>query len=454
MSQGETLVVDPSQVDLFTGTQHGPLDKAAMLRDEYRRIENFYRNSNPHFPLPMTTERWVEHIFEKHQDLIQCWRGWRYHGDWISTPYVDENMLIEIFDRMKGTVYNCLQHEAIPRLLNEIEGGQFVAGEHSPWGGYANLTDDEQRRYDEDREIRRQLNLLEPGISFRLLRGKYFEPRAGDKEEDEFTVFFTTEDAALVKLKKGVAVARPVLRTVRSYIKKHPKLNDKEKQTIIGAWERMFEEIGHLWSGNLKQYSVSFTCAPSSFLRLGHFGESSCYCSGGGYELSKFVLAETRNSLVSLIYRLDDSEGPSTEGEAEGREWWQPRQAKVKGRAWGVGVPEYGLSLSNFYLIDREVHGSIAAETARRALKVKQPLNFTVASSEVNSMGQEELIYVNGDARDYSIEGGHYDHHRRKLQEISRDCDRVCSNYYDHRDRYADGDDYYDGPEDYDHEPF
>lgn len=130
------------------------------------------------------------------------------------------------------------------------------------------------------------------------------------------------EDAAVevlpgrfVKFRKGQAVSRAVLKCVK---------NPEEER----LWQMYFTKLGDLWAA-LTESKLEISAAPVSFLRLGHMGENSCYRTGGGYETSKFHLAQLPGSFVGLLYK-------------------RPTSLEPDGRFWGV-AGEDGAIVTNHY---------------------------------------------------------------------------------------------------------
>jgi len=107
------------------------------------------------------------------------------------------------------------------------------------------------------------------------------------------------------------------------------------------------EKVGQRWSGAMGRWRVLFSCAPSSFLRLGNMGEdNSCFKWGGEYGHVKTVLPSMPGAVCVFVYRdvcEDPKSGPCG-----------PPRGGISGRCWGFfsgdrGRP--GVAIANHYLL-------------------------------------------------------------------------------------------------------
>lgn len=200
-------------------------------------------------------------------------------------------------------------------------------------------------------------------------------------------------------------VIERVLKRIISDCRKDPSLFDTESKAdaIIATFEREYSKLFQalaetVWSSKRRQGVMQLSCAPSDFLRLGHYGEnSSCYQDGHDYEHAKWYLAfDVPDSFVLALNesaKKDSSEEDSlfTKG------------SKVKARSFGVAVPGKGAFISNFYLLSAEQVLYVAATPLLRVLGI--PMQHGVAeyhdstiahngAKEAHSLG---AFYVNGD---------------------------------------------------------
>jgi hypothetical protein len=201
----------------------------------------------------------------------------------------------------------------------------------------------------------------------------------GGDEEVEYARGLT------VKVRNGQILSRVILRDV---VKRYGKDTPYSK-----AWEKFFERLGHAWAGDKAIPSaISLTCAPSSFLALGHVGENSCYANGGQFYLSKYNLPLMRNSIVGFVH---------TDDEQRKKAWtYQPGLSRVAygdktfthhtvGRFWGFAL-DTGALITNRYRFEWNTYMGAITEAFR------QHYGKAVAESEVPDYPERH-----GDRDDY-----------------------------------------------------
>jgi len=198
-------------------------------------------------------------------------------------------------------------------------------------------------------------------------------------------------EALPYEVRDGQRVPRAVLGAVRRWAK-----GRADCAQIVEVWERFFEGLGHVWGSPAERWGVSLSCAPASFLRLGHYNEGgSCFRSGGQFEHAPLALGVMPRAYVAVFYR-GDFDTPA----------YGPRQAEPVGRCWGQwGNTEHpGALFSNVY--------GVPKGTLRPLLREVLGHMFGYAADDMDSADtyneacgvSEEAVYLNGDAEAMGID--------------------------------------------------
>ena len=182
----------------------------------------------------------------------------------------------------------------------------------------------------------------------------------------------------------GQKVFRPILKSLKRWEHCSPEL--------LEVWERFSEKMGQLWGKDEEKWGVTVSCAPSSFLGLGHYGEfNSCFASGGQYAQAPWALGCLPRSVVILIYR----------GEYDTPECG-PRETPPSGRLWGQwgtdGTP--GVLGSNLYKLGWPTVSPLLVSTVSQFwgipegdIETRDPLYRSCVAPGLT----EEQVYFNGD---------------------------------------------------------
>lgn len=139
-----------------------------------------------------------------------------------------------------------------------------------------------------------------------------------------------------VKVRTGQAPSRAVLAEVRKVFADNPQ--------YVKFWETLCEKIGVAWASS-QGMPMTFSFAPTDFVRMGHMGEGgSCYQTGGGYEYSKLNISLVTDSIVVLFYKDFEPDDKITAPA-------DLRTDRQTGRCWAIlDVPNGGGVFSNAYL--------------------------------------------------------------------------------------------------------
>lgn len=179
------------------------------------------------------------------------------------------------------------------------------------------------------------------------------------------------------KFRSGQVVSRAVLAQIR---KRFPF-----NATYVAFWEGLFEMLGVKWAAT-KPYQFVLSTAPSDVLRLGTFGESSCYAPGGEWERAKLHLASMPNGCVLLIFKAGAD---------------QTKERPI-GRAWGILAPEQGgAEFSNFYLLPKTQILPGLCTTLQKALNVSVPVEAITEDQEYSPFRTtplQQYMYCNHDS--------------------------------------------------------
>jgi hypothetical protein len=263
--------------------------RAALVAEEVARVDAFFK-ANPRakmHPFDTTTD-YVEAVYDAHKTLIERWGGWRRTGE----PPAEQPLVV-------------LTDEDLRNILYKVHD-EFYAVFADRWS-YSRSTKPSQ--------IANNLTLY---------RSKLFDPQ-GEARDMEYL------QGKTCKIRKGQSVAKAVLRAVTVDYPDNPALHR--------AMARLFELLGQSWAGGTDTVTI-LTCAPSSFLKMGHYGcdGGSCFKTGGVSERTKVNTSLLSDSVVVLFYR----------GECTAPQTWADREVE-RGpycRMYGV-MAEKGLMVSN-----------------------------------------------------------------------------------------------------------
>lgn len=234
--------------------------------------------------------------------------------------------------------------------------------------------------------------------------------------------------APSLSLRAGQKLTRPLLAAVRSW--------QWTTAETVEVWERFAEKLGTAWGRDSETWGISVSCAPSAFLRLGHYGEyCSCYRAGGQYGQAPWALSMLPRSVVVLFYR------GAYDTPAVG-----PRQAEPAGRAWGaLSTQDHpGLCASNLYKLSwdtvRPMLRSVVADLFsldRDTVESRECSSYQALAAGLDC----DTIYFNGDGQtfapdttDAECELRRYFHHRaEEWAQVTERCP-CCGGYVDEYD--------------------
>lgn len=318
-------------------------DEKQLIREEVSRVDYLLDKyqGNANYEPPTSTYNWVTHCYEVHRDLIEKWGGWRWHGTPVVANVVDTDV----------------RRNANTRAWERV---------------LVKSTEEER------------ITLLNAGLPRIDWHSPLFELRHARETVQERVAGGTFSNNIQVPVRKGQSVARAVLRHIRREYSEYP--------TYIKYWEAFFEEMGQAWASTKHELAITLSCAPSSFLRLGHYGENnSCYQMGFLWEVAKYNLAIIPNSVVLLAYDGDNLSTPPPNT--------QPRIGSVSARAWGVVDPDGGATFANLYNSYWERLYPVLNKSFPEALG-QENITFTSEDDEDSpfyGLESDALLYLNED---------------------------------------------------------
>lgn len=276
-------------------------DDDTLIAEAEQAIAKFYDKHSDSRKLRGTPKAFARRVLNRHRALVKLWGGWRMQ--WTSSAVLP-------------TLPDAITSEVICEVQNEWLCGRRKTGKP--------IVPVCLRQYDKARDAL-YCEHFQCCVPYPVEDALLWQQRIWPYDDDE--VEYASHHK--VKIRKGQAVTRVVLADVRK------RFGDRSP-SYVQFWETILERLGTHWSG-YRGVSVVLSCAPADFLRLGTYGENSCYRPGGEQERSKFNIAQVPNSVVALFYKTDA----------------ELAKDAVRGRAWGILAPKAGgAALTNFYLLD------------------------------------------------------------------------------------------------------
>lgn len=183
---------------------------------------------------------------------------------------------------------------------------------------------------------------------------------------------------------EGARLPKAILSFVRKIV------TEEWKEQTLEVWESFFSAIGSEAARGGSPYTVVLSVAPSSFWRLGHYGEPSgcCFAWGREYEQAPIVISQHAHSYVGLIY----------DGELEG-DTDEPVRGASLARFWGYVGEEY-IGATNLYKMDWQQADNILRHAVAEYLGM-EPKDIVEDRRGPEFSNDSRDIYCNGDGRYY-----------------------------------------------------
>lgn len=320
-------------------------DEVKLVDRVVKKFGNGYSSSQ--FLGTTNTESFVKQCLLAHREQVLAWNNWRWHSPVIQQEVLDDTVARDVQVRVQ-----------------------------SMWADQSVLV----------RGLAQKGLIPQPTIHH-AFRQRFYAQRG--KGEIRLITVAGAAPAFAVPVRFGQSVARAVL----SFLKKatYPDMTAEQITSYLKVWDRLFELLGHGWKAT-DPFSITFSCAPSTFLRLGHMGESqSCMKFGGEQAKGKKYLAAMPGSYVALGYK----------GEAALREIknGHGRKGRPCYRAWGATLLKEWAMISNHYISPELTMRPLILETARVAFNIPDPTVVEDKGGELFPKGANQLFYTNGDAK-------------------------------------------------------
>lgn len=368
--------------------------KAELIEAEEAKVAAFIKKENAFNPKNLRA--FITKAYEAHEDFIERYDGWRWHGSPQSVACQSEAEV----DR---ALYAALEKFRLE--VRGIEGMQCV--QSAPTRYALGLTNS---RYADDAwevvKVNPKTNVTyvpEPLHSGRMWADR-LSPYALNDYFTSWASYAPVEYT--VSVRAGQSVARAVMAQVKKLWPEHKAYHE--------AWLHFFAELGQMWS-TTKQSAMTLSVAPSTFLKLGHYGESSCYRTGSDWENAKFNLANMEKSAVALFYRDGDLE--PVDG---------VRKAKVMGRAWGmVHLEEKVAAFDNWYLLPINALSKTMALSLPELVGGGPEWAMERSGDTFYMLSDNGLVYINGAAIVFAEDKTRLEKVKLVLEGIQRKARRV-----------------------------
>lgn len=376
--------------------------KARMCAEELERSEKVLttyakpKNGPGHVYFhPDVLRAFVEACYDAHEPLIERWGGWRWHTHVDQVAPLAARQVEEawVASALPGTHAATLSPVFAHRIWRyrtlEADPGAYEGDDYIDCSNVPIV----------DIPLTERTPACPPGVckDCDALRA------AGEKGLEVLVQEWIDKWQAKApklstKIRPRQTIAKAVLRALQGADSGVPEAQ-------LAQWTRFFERMGQVWAAQ-RTWRLTMSCAPSSFLKLGHYGENSCYGCWGGSGYDKTVIAVVPNSVVLLMYTGE--EGAAEQLLPEGG---APVKGPVSGRAWGWLFDEpgaKGVAFQNIYNVyweqaDLPLRAAVAryfglSEEAAAKLK-----NTTTDRNWTAGYG----TYSNNDARIITVDGSY-----------------------------------------------
>jgi len=344
-----------------------------LLKEEVERCNEFISSvGKPTYPKKFKVTSFVERAAHLHRNLIELWGGWRFHGgpapllgDGSENWSTVRSAAVEEFKAFERKIAPLLKDGSLPKGFDYTP---TIKGDFDSLHGHNTL-------YTKDI----------PGPMVPAMAPSWRLVQDGTKGVKVCIGTFREGDSLTVKAKVGQRLSAVVVEILEKH---HVRQMCPE---FAFAWEQLLQRLGeNVWvTGRKISVACTLSCAPSSFLRLGHYGENSCYQNGGASQHSRAVLAvDMPDSFVGLFYRNVKAEELAPER--------LRKDQKIGGRCWGIALPDYGCLATNFYLLlHKQVIESFKLAVAG-GLNVNNPTETSFPSG--THIRENAMFYMNPDS--------------------------------------------------------
>lgn len=172
---------------------------------------------------------------------------------------------------------------------------------------------------------------------------------------------------------------------------------DRDYPRMLKCFEMWLQRLGEsAWAPQSYYTGTIVTVRPSRFLQLGNYGERSCFQNGGERDANKlFFSCDVPDSFVLVGWRNAKPEPVIERMENALKQ----NRISPNYRAWGIGVPERGAFVSNFYLLDFLTVAEAVKAALSEALAIKGLELVKNPGMALRPFSETAKIYFNPDGR-------------------------------------------------------
>lgn len=344
-------------------------------------------NARLRVPIP----EFVERSFMLHRNLIERWGGWRYQGAEVLVE--DQSFLRQVagqeFTSFVRSVQQAVREKTLPAIWGEVnQGFSISAGCVNFTLNYTHLLSAKTllpMYGQDDGRGHIRYEKLDANAEYKLPIVQRFQRNAFGEPTGRLNPI-----VAKVRVEQRISAA--VMRALEEA---------EAPPVLVALYEKLFQRLGEqVWGAQATPIRCTLSCAPSSFLRLGEYGENSCYHNGGGADYSKFWLAsDCADSFVALFHRMKPRKEGAPVVEAATPEP-PPVETSVSGRAWGIACPTRGAVVSNFYMLPSNMVMGALKQTLMDGLDIQNAEQWPYGDRKHDARWHGELtgaMYVNPD---------------------------------------------------------
>jgi len=353
-----------------------------MLESEAQTLKSLFKElKKGHIRMKVSIPEFVERCFMLHRDLIERWGGWRYQGSehLVDDPAFSRTVATQEYNAFVRSVQTAVRNKELEASWQTVVGGFQLLGQYDGVISQGMLLSNKnlQDVYTHDAGQGRLYYTPLVGEEAHIPLIQHQRPTRTPHEASVWGSRMTTWVVAKVRV--GQRISSAVIRALEE---------EGAPDVLVKLYEKLFQRLGEqAWAGQSIPIRCTLSCAPSSFIRLGEYGENSCYQNTGAAEYSKFFLAsDVANSFVALFHRLKEK------GAEPGSE------QQISGRAWGMACPKRGAMISNFYLLPQNMVLPCFKETLSEGMGMKEITEITLTGLRWYDK-LTDSAYVNGDTK-------------------------------------------------------
>lgn len=325
------------------------LDVDKLLASETKRVKLWQGSrtvpSLAGYIQKLSPEDFVKRTYALHETLVERWGGWSFHG-----PLGEIAISEETKQERAAELWQELQREFNRAVCGEHAEGLKFGNDDSlyaqislpAWGDLATgaaVFRDKNLKTTSRPDLASRQVVLTVGFYRRELTKEEIEKL---HKQSKYTSGWEHVQIK-TNCRAGERVTAAVFRAIEET--KAPK----DWKTLF---EKFFQRCGEqLWNAGKISLACSVSCSPLAFLRLGHYGEKSCFANGKQHSAAKFWLAaDMPDTFVVVAYTPRSKDGKVTVSQRTGN-----RLGKVAGRAWGMLLsPGDAAYVTNFYMLGFE----------------------------------------------------------------------------------------------------